>query len=106
MLHNIFELSGKPLDYAMALALEKRLQLESSQLTQRAASGLWKPSSSWSDAGPILEREKVSLVPHGDAWRCNVEDVQVFGSTMLEAAVRAVAMRYLGALVALPEAMR
>jgi hypothetical protein len=56
----------------------------------------WAPHQDWSQAGPIIEREAISLIaPHiGDRWEANygnsVENQVVCdGKTPLEAAMRA-----------------
>lgn len=59
----------------------------------------YNPSTNWSIAGPIMEREKITVEPHGDEWSAstdNDEDSTVFGETYLEAAMRAYVAAKLG----------
>lgn len=32
----------------------------------------WQPSTDWSQGGPIIERERIMLIPSGDEWSASV----------------------------------
>lgn len=47
------------------------------------------PSSDWSDGGPIIERERISLVERTDHWFADLRGASATGPTPLIAAMRA-----------------
>lgn len=100
--HNTAELEGHLLDAAVAKALGE----------PDWARGGFSPSSRWHDAGPIIEREQIVLVPPWDApvgdWARNwvawteIDCRGGSGKTPLVAAMRAYVQAKLGGEVELP----
>lgn len=102
------ELTGVELDYCVAKAQgyeRARLNLKGKYGNRTVyvdhvdvvGVGLYKPSSSWAQGGPIIEREKIELKTHHDqGWgaRCNsrrggaTRVVYGYGNTPLIAAMR------------------
>lgn len=76
---------------------------------------IWKPSTDWSQSGPIIEREKITVV-----WRSIVDEpnesywvaehdaplAQAYGSTLLIAAMRCFVASQLGDTVDVPEELK
>jgi hypothetical protein len=65
-------------------------------------------SADWSKCGPIIEREKIAVVPCGDHWNAAADDqtLEVFpyeGPTALIAAMRCLVTLKLGSEVDVPE---
>jgi hypothetical protein len=69
-------LSGRLLDAAVAKALGYELDDDG-----------WRPSTEWSVGGPIIEAEKIDLTVVVGGW-CAGFDLECFGRTPLEAAMR------------------
>ena len=71
----------------------------------------WTHSSTdWAEGGPIIEREKIGVVPCGDHWNAGINDQELEhqpweGSTPLIAAMRCYVASKLGAEVELPKEM-
>ena len=51
----------------------------------------YRPSSDWSQGGPIIEREEIQLVPraNGEQWSAGIDAFVKGGDTALIAAMRA-----------------
>lgn len=96
------ELSGAELDYWVAKAEGLKPTIFKYEDNGRAHCAVpepydfdttyksYSPSTDWSIAGKIIERERISITERldhwaADAWRCEIE----LGSTALEAAMRA-----------------
>ena len=67
----------------------------------------WMPSINWSQAGPIIEREKIDITttiqdPAG-AWRAAVDARGYVGDTPLVAAMRCYVASKLGEEIEIPE---
>jgi hypothetical protein len=65
----------------------------------------FNPSVKWSQAGPIIEREGISIKPFKDGgeWLANFATVQEDGPTALIAAMRCLVAAKLGSKVDIPD---
>jgi len=63
---------------------------------------VYSPSTNWSQAGPIIEREQISLKVFPDGWTAWCGD-PMDGSNPLEAAMRCYVASKLGDEVDIPE---
>lgn len=91
------ELTGAALDWAVAkcvgaVGAEDRLPW-------------YCPSTDWAQGGPIIEREKIELVPKGDGWDALYSDQHIpnEGPTPLIAAMRCYLASKLGDDIDLPK---
>lgn len=99
------ELSGQELDQAVAEAIGIAHEADTTPRNHNATisfpSGgklyFFRPSSSWNDGGPLIERFRVELIPVAGRWTANVNphgidrwDGQGIGKTPLIAAMRAI----------------
>ena len=71
MKHRVSELDGALLDAAVAMAAGASRDGPSvwkwpSGTRLMAAS--WQPSANWAQGGPIIERERISIVENGGMW--------------------------------------
>ena len=63
----------------------------------------WTPSTDWEQAGPIIEREMISLEWTGEDWMAYIwHDREYFGSTPLLAAMRCYVDHVIGDEVEVP----
>jgi len=113
------ELTGKPLDYAIAVCEGGTgfiydgitMCFEINDKTRVLATGWtvsmnYGPSIDWTTGGPIFEREKIELVPNGDGWDAFAdrdEHIPHEGPTPLIAAMRCYVASKLGDEVDVPE---
>jgi hypothetical protein len=95
------ELTGLALDWAVAKCEGYRLDL--------APEGSYAPSTDWSQGGPIIEREGISVDRAGLAWTADLSDSvggyiehTESGPTPLEAAMRCYVASKLGDEVEIP----
>ena len=96
------ELTGAALDWAVAKCEGYRLDL--------VPEGSYSPSTDWSQGGPIIEREIITLIhPRWDGWtahkyddRIEDESYTIDGPTPLIAAMRCYVASKLGDEVAIP----
>lgn len=70
----------------------------------------WQPSTTWAQAGPIIEREKITITGEGfpwwecqKGWYAHIGDLYAWGDTPLEAAMRCYVASKLGNEVDVPE---
>ena len=114
------ELSGAALDWAVAKCEGKNGVLHDDGITRciviAAASGVykgtWKPTVNWSQGGPIIERESLSLecwrqgADENTAWAATRYDQpaisESYGPTPLIAAMRCYVASVLGDEVEIP----
>jgi hypothetical protein len=65
------ELTGQQLDQAV-VECEGHVEKSTCWLAMPVLYAVWngnyKPSTNWSQGGPIIEREKISVQPNGDHW--------------------------------------
>ena len=105
-------LAGKALDWAVAWCEEKG----KSNRAAPAFLDTFKPSTDWSQGGPILEREVISLnnnpsiyfeVAEDHKWVATYDDLRrpQVGSTMLIAGMRCYVATTLGTEVDIPETL-
>lgn len=74
---SVSTLAGPALDWVVAKCEGVKLtyaslayQMKQYGCLQRRHGGDWRPSSDWSIAGPIIERENLSIMPAaGEGWR-------------------------------------
>ena len=111
------ELTGIQLDWAVAVAEELDYACEMSEISGRllyyAENGeahLYQPSTDWSLAGPIIEREKIDVVadPNGkNVWMgrayTDQTEIRCYSPTALIAAMRCYVASKLGNEVEIPE---
>jgi len=107
MKHKIAELEGSLLDAAVAKADGHAVRQCDYGLSKGQWEELWPhrnwhwirhPSHIWGDAGPIIERERISIVTDGDSWLGLIEAAHTYdglegkyeqtGATSLIAAMR------------------
>ena len=89
------ELQGAALDWAVAKA---------DGYEDDCISDEWKYSTNWSQGGPIIEREKITLEWTGGDWMAYIRhDEESFGPTPLIAAMRCYVASNLGNEVEIPE---
>lgn len=103
------ELTEAALDWAVAKCLgyiddcNTWMHLAS---VQDIAEGSFHPSTDWAEAGPIIEREKITLQPvvYPTGWMCsaNRSDAMCEGLTPLSAAMRCYVTSKLGNTVDIP----
>lgn len=127
MIRKTEELEGRPLDYAVALALGGVDQLGGSlRVLSKGWSGemIFCPSESWKDGGPIIERECLSISYWGErskfgqhekreqSWECRHPSHRTqsrrtvgFGQTPLIAAMRCYIASKLGHEVEIPDSL-
>lgn len=110
------ELQGIALDWAVAKAnkcSEPRLKPETFLYVRMQ--GAFRFSSEWSEGGPIIEREEITIEATGDAskwcarrWDVGTLDFRpiVYGPTPLITAMRCYVASKLGVEVEIPEELR
>jgi hypothetical protein len=107
------ELKDKPLDWGVAKCEGDEVSLIKGQLETRWTTNGWKPSTDWSQGGPIIEREFIhwgmTAVPHGAtptvylAYQYQSGTAPMKGPTPLIAAMRCFCASRLGDEVEIPE---
>ena len=112
------ELTGAALDWAVAKCEGKNSDWEihaGNILYGRATTGFinYKPSTDWSQGGPIIERERISVISdareiEGESWMAENYDgfCMRFGQTTLIAAMRCYVASKLGDEVEIPEGFK
>lgn len=121
------KLTGAALDWAVAkcegaelLVLKYGVSPLQYDINGRACWGTWSPSTDWSLAGPIIEREKISVICYDGGWRATngtgvVEEAYSFehgcertctGPTPLIAAMRCYVASKLGDEVEIPKELK
>jgi len=93
------ELSGTALDWAVA----KCECVDEDECLYVVKKDGWKPSTDWSQGGPIIEREKIALYLNGDdEWSAEDGWKRALGETPLIAAMRCYVAIKLGDEVDIP----
>jgi hypothetical protein len=108
------ELDKAALDYAVAVALKIDFRLALRKVWVDA--DIFEPSFTWSEGGPIIEREKIATSfneyrerPDGQPWQAIFDggsekaNTICYGSAALVAAMRAYVTAKLGDEVEIPE---
>lgn len=109
------ELTGAALDWAVAKC--EGVTIDICILPEKTAlfrtpigSGQWRPSTNWSQGGPILEREGISIVcmapQHWGAHPSRGDDPFIYSETPLSAAMRCYVASKLGDEVEVPEELQ
>lgn len=116
------DLTGTPLDWAVAMALGRagtdvfiddfdelgagcvQTQIDPFMNNSRC----WAPSRYWQQAGPIIEREKITLMARENNWSafCIGNESIVCAPTALVAAMRLFVMLHFGFDVDIPDEAR
>lgn len=115
----IDEAEGQVLDWLVAKCEGKNGVLHDDGITRCIVvaapsgvyKGIWKPTINWSQGGPIIEREKISIEPyvnHLGNWRSTFttrtkQELRQYGSTPLIAAMRCYIVSKLGDYVDIPD---
>jgi hypothetical protein len=106
----VSEMTGAALDWAVA-------QIEKPRLSQSFArknavvlahGGLYAPTIDWSQGGPIIERERLNIVPTSVGWEAYPDygmsdELFETGPTPLIAAMRCYVASKLGDTIEVPE---
>ena len=108
------ELTGAALDWAVAkcedytdkIRINKSKEWEDLGRTQvrDADYTIWSPSEDWAQGGPIIEREKIGLLPSGNAYyECGGCTYYSYGDKPLIASMRCYVASKLGDNVEIPK---
>lgn len=101
------DLIGPALDWAVSKCENEGVTIINGQLETRWTEDGWKPSTDWSQGGPIIEREKISTMwSLNNQWHaCTGFSAQghLLGPTPLIAAMRCYVASKLGDEVEIPE---
>jgi Protein of unknown function (DUF2591) len=113
------ELIGPALDWAVATAMGLRVEYDYQYTEETFFQGWWqcgpchwqplpKYSSDWAHGGPIIEREKITLVVYWNGlWVAEPEEAyESVGETPLVAAMRCFVKRKLGDEIDIPEELK
>ena len=105
------ELTGKPLDYAVAVAEGYTPYTDGISWivdVGGASTQLFNYSNKWVAGGPIIEREKIAIDPDGWRWVASTNDRPICYSaeTPLIAAMRCYVESKLGDEVEIPEELK
>jgi hypothetical protein len=93
------DLEGVALDWAVA-------QARIDGAFEHYATPGWSPSTVWSQGGPIIEREGITIEYEADPQKwcaCIMADQEVYGPTALIAAMRCYVASTLGETVEVPD---
>lgn len=104
------ELKDRALDWAVALAAKLDAYVEDGivylkgQPFDDLPTVPWAPTVNWSQAGPIIEKERISVYLYLEHWAATHWKMgdQGFGGTPLEAAMRAFVKAHIGQIVVVP----
>ncbi len=105
------ELIGEPLNWSVAAALGQAIRIEGGRnkycvygKNQQEGTARFKPSSDWSQGGPIIEREGITITHQTTQWAAQTDDDYfAYGPTPLIAAMRCFVVSKLGDEVEVPE---
>jgi hypothetical protein len=103
------ELSGIALDWAVAICAGITVATLPGSNSLFIGDGFdkFRPSTDWSQGGPIIAREKISFMHHDDGKVSAIvfrkQAHSSIGTTMLEAAMRCYCTYKLGDVVSIPE---
>lgn len=97
----IAELMGAALDWAVAQCENRTSQF----WMNHSYWGTYSPSTNWSLAGPIIECNKIGIIPHGFCYKAtNMENtIMVVADTMLVAAMRSYVASKFGYEIEVPK---
>jgi len=100
------ELTGAALDWAVSACIG--IGWEMGDIDANEYGPGFKPSTDWAVGGPIIEQEKITVEYEGDpdTWcACIMADQEVYGPTVLIAAMRCYVASKLGDEVEIPEGL-
>jgi hypothetical protein len=104
------ELTGAALDWAVAKCAGVAVEYIDDGITQcllTAPYGRYAPSTDWSQGGPIIEREGITLTYQGERWAAQTaDDLFAYGTTPLIAAMRCYVASKLGDEVEVPKELK
>lgn len=98
------ELDGAVLDWAAAKC--EGIEWEEGDFYSGGYGPGFEPSTNWSDAGTIIDRERITICPNTDStwWAVHPStELEVHGATALQAAVRAYVHAKLGDEIEVPD---
>lgn len=106
-------LSGHALDWAVAKCEGGNIQTQNGIfLNQGDGYNYFTPSTNWSQGGPIIEREEISIKDNGGIstykykWGASIGLYKSFGTTPLIAAMRCYVASKLGDEIDIPEELK
>lgn len=100
----VSELEGAALDWAVANCEELVSTNTKNLFEPWYLLRNYTPSTDWAQAGPIIERESISLEWTGESWMAYIwHDEEFFASTPLVAAMRSYVADKLGDEIEVPE---
>jgi hypothetical protein len=103
------ELTGAALDWAVAKCEDLEHYFEDGLVCLKGQPFdtqwlYWTPSTDWSQGGPIIEREGLTITHQQNRWAAQTDDdLFAFGPTPLIAAMRCYIASKLGGSVNIPE---
>ena len=108
------QLTGAALDWAVAqcegieLYGASDFKEQRTRVTDGGGNYLFRYSANWAQGGPIIERERIELIPKGPTWDAMREDQHIpnEGPTPLIAAMRCYVASKLGDDVEIPEELK
>ena len=109
------ELTGPALDWAVAKCEQYPMGIwydeDGMPMIRDDEVPEWQPSTDWSQGGPIIGRERISVGTNDDDWCADITAgetgfVRGFGPTPLIAAMRCYVASKLGGEVDVPEELR
>jgi hypothetical protein len=112
MKKQISELSGVALDWAVAKCEGYETIIDKGRVFCTSGKyGVFVPATTWSQGGPIIEREEITIMPSNNQWAAIGEinakwdcgKLWFIGKTTLEAAMRCYVASKLGYEVDIPD---
>ena len=99
------ELTGPALDWAVAKC--EGIEWEQGDLDAGEYGPGFNPSTNWTQGGPIIEREGLTLTHQATQWAAQTDDdLFAYGPTPLIAAMRCFVASKLGDNIELPEELK
>lgn len=111
---NAVGLTGPTLDWAVAKVIGHPADWEQSSGCLWFESNdhewlVWSPSTDWAQGGPLIDKYRIQLTPHGNIWEAQTDLkmgpsfwARQFGTTPLIALCRAIVDAKLGGVVKIP----
>jgi hypothetical protein len=106
----VSELTGPALDWAVGMVEGFEPKMVKGQLETLWTDNGWKPSTNWSQGGPIIEQERISLeIKHDGWWVAQIYNVNddprcvCLDHSPLVAAMRCYVASELGGEIEIPE---
>jgi hypothetical protein len=99
------ELTGAALDWAVAICETPNIAERLAKKRDPQSIADFQPSTNWTQAGPIIEREKITITPV-NGWQAGLSKGGIYytsGPTPLIAAMRCYVASKLGAEIEIPK---